>query len=160
MTIHPARAVAGLGLAAAGFVVGIAALAVVLARLLVNAGMPIHPGDLATLNDVVAVLPFVVAFALANLVAAAGLFLGTGWAGRLAVAVSGLGIVTGTFGLFLMIAGGAPVASARAARAHTDGVEILATFTVSYLVVLGLLVVARQPIGRVRRVRRVLRGAA
>jgi hypothetical protein len=153
MTIHPARAVAGLGLAAAGFMVGIAALAVVLARLLVNAGMPIHPGDLATLNDVVAVLPFVVAFAVANLVAAAGLFVGTEWAGRLAVAVSGVGIAAGSFGLFLMIAGGHP-ASARAARSYTDGLEILTAFTVSYLVVLGLLVVARQPI------RRVLRGAA
>ncbi len=154
MTIHPARAVAGLGLAAAGFMVGIAALAVVLARLLVNAGMPIHPGDLATLNDVVAVLPFVVAFAVANLVAAAGLFVGTEWAGRLAVAVSGVGIAAGSFGLFLMIAGGHPVASARAVRAYTDGIEILTAFTISYLVVLGLLAVARQPI------RRVLRGAA
>ena len=44
MTIHPARAVAGLALAAAGFVVGVAALAVLLAKLLVNAGMPAQPG--------------------------------------------------------------------------------------------------------------------
>src|SRR4029079_17890057 len=62
MTIHPARAVAGLGLGAAGFVVGVAALAVVLAKLLVNAGMPAQRADVATLNDVVAVLPFVIGF--------------------------------------------------------------------------------------------------
>ena len=154
MTIHPARAVAGLGLGAVGFVVGVAALAIVLARLLVNAGMPIHPADLATLNDVVAVLPFVAGFALANLVAAAGLLVGSEWAQRLAVAVSGVGVLVGSFGLFLVVAGHNPAATGRSVRAYTDGVEILATFTVSYLVVLGLLAVARQPL------RRFVRGAA
>ena len=154
MTIHPARAVAGLALAAAGFVVGVAALAVLLARLLVSAGMPIHPADLATLEDVVAVLPFIVGFAVANLIAAAGLFVGTEWAQRLAISVSSLGIVAGSFGLFLMIAGRDPFAGPRSVRAYTDGVEILATFTVVYLVVIGLVAVARQPI------RRIVRGAA
>ena len=155
MTIHPARTAAGLALGAAGFVVGVAALAVILARLLVIAGMPIQPGDLATLEDLVAVLPFVVGFSVANLLAATGLLLGTDRADRLAITVSGLGIVFGSFGLFLMVAGRDPFASARSARGYVDGVEIVATFTVVYLVVLGLLAVVRQPIRR-----RILRGAA
>jgi|KBSMisStaDraftv2_1062788.scaffolds.fasta_scaffold874015_1 hypothetical protein len=154
MTIHPARAVAGLALGAAGFVVGVAALAVLLAKLLVNAGMPAQPADVATLNDVVAVLPFVIGFAGVNLVAAAGMVLGSDWAQRLAVIVSSAGIVIGAFGLFLVVVGHDPFATSASARAYTDGVEILATFTVTYLVVLGLVAVARQPI------RRFVRGAA
>ena len=117
MTIHPARAVAGLALGAAGFVVGVAALAVLLAKLLVNAGMPAQPADVATLNDVVAVLPFVIGFAGVNVVAAAGLVLGSDWAQRLAVIVSSAGVVIGAFGLFLVVAGHDPFATGASARA-------------------------------------------
>ena len=79
---------------------------------------------------------------------------GSAWAQRLAVTVAGIGVIVGAFGLFLMVAGHNAAAAGRSARAYTDGVEILATFTVSYLVVLGLLAVARQPI------RQIIRGAA
>jgi hypothetical protein len=151
MTIHPARAAAALGFAAAGFVVGIAVLAIVLVKLLVQAGMPVHPADLATLEDVVAVLPFVGAFAIGNLVAAVALLVGTAWAERLAFAIAGLGAAVGAFGLFLVVAGADPFAGGRAAQGYADGIGIMATFTVGYLLAFGLLAVAHLPVGRVAR---------
>ena len=86
------------------------------------------------LDDVVAVLPFVIGFAVANVVAAGGLFMGTEWAQRVAVAVSGLGIVAGSFGLFLMIAGRGPAVVASALAFMTFNflfVEPRYTFTIS-----------------------------
>ena len=154
MTIHPARAVAGLALAAAGFVVGVAALAVLLARLLVGAGMPDpprRPRDSRGRRRRAAVRLRVRRCEHRR----------RRWpvhGHRMGAAPRGHGfgrrIVAGSFGLFLMVAGRDPFASPRSVRAYTDGVEILATFTVVYLVVIGLVAVARQPI------RRIVRGAA
>lgn len=151
MTFHPARVAAGVSLAATGLVVGVATLAIVLARLLVNAGMPVHPGDLATLDDVVAVLPFVATFAIANIVGAFGLMAGAAWSDRLAFAVAGVGAVVGAFGLFLIVAGRDPSATGSAARAFAEGVGIVGTFTIGYLLVLGLVAAARRPVGRTVR---------
>ena len=69
MFTHPSRLVAGLLLILGGGVVAVSALAIGLARLLVEGGMVIRPADAVLLGDLVALLPFIITFAMANLVA-------------------------------------------------------------------------------------------
>ena len=72
MTPHPARAVASILLIVGSLIVGVTALAILIAKLLVDAGMAIRPSDALLLADLITVLPFVVLFAVAGAVAAAG----------------------------------------------------------------------------------------
>jgi len=143
MNTHPARIAAAIVLGSGTFVVGVAALAIVFVKLLVDAGLPIHPADLATLEDVVAVLPFVITFAGVGAVATVGLIAGQAWAERVAVADAVVAITTGAFGLFLIVAGRDPFASGSRAAAVADGVGIVGTFTVVYLAVVALIVADR-----------------
>ena len=73
MTLHPARVVASVLLIAGSLFVGVTALAIVMAKLLVECGDgdQIRPNALL-LSDLITVLPFIVAFAVAGFVAAAG----------------------------------------------------------------------------------------
>lgn len=70
-------------LALGGSLVAVTALAIAVARAVVQAGLPgvvAKPGDVALLGDLFAVLPFIVTFAVANLAAAVGLATGHAWA--------------------------------------------------------------------------------
>lgn len=146
MTIHPFRIVAGVLLTSGGLVVAVSALAIVLARLLVAGGMVVHAGDAALLEDLTALLPFIVAFALANVVAALGLLGGRAWADNVAIGSAAIAVAIGTVGLLLVVVGRDPFGPpASTAGPSPDGIEMLAGFTVLYLAVIVSLVAARAP---------------
>ena len=146
MTIHPFRVVAGVLLTTGGLLVAVSALAIVLARILVAGGMVVRPGDAALLEDLTALLPFIVGFALANVVAALGLFGGRAWADNAAIGSAAIAVAIGTVGLLLVVVGRDPFGpAASAAGPSADGIEMLAGFTLLYLAVIVSLVAARAP---------------
>lgn len=145
MNVHPARLVASVLLVAGGFVVAVSALAVVFASILVYRGMTVRPADAALLADLVPVLPFVVAFALANIVAAIGLLTGKSWADLAAAGSAVVAITAGAIGLTLVVVGRDPFASTAAARSAADGIGILGVFTVFYLAIIAALAAAQLP---------------
>jgi len=145
MHVHPSRVLAGVLLITGGSVVAVAALAVVFARILVDAGMTVRAADAALLGDIVAVLPFVVAFAVANLVAAFGLLNGRAWADSLAVGSAVVAVTVGALGLLLVVVGRDPFAPVATARSTADGIGILGGFTISYLAIIVALLAARVP---------------
>jgi len=142
-TNHPGRIVAGLLLLAGGFVVAVTALAIAFAKVLVDRGIPASTADTRLLNDLVAVLPFVVAFAVVNVAAAIGLFTEREWAPSIAAGAATLATIGGVIGLVLVLVGRDPFARIGSAGPSTDGVEILVAFTVLYAVVLMALAAAR-----------------
>lgn len=153
MPTHPSRLVAGLLLIVGGGVVAVSALAIGLARLLVEGGMVIRPADAVLLGDLVAVLPFIITFAVVNLVAAAGLLLGSSWGDRVGLGVAIVGATAGTLGLLLVGLGRDPFAPAATAQATADGIGILSVATALYV----LVIVAIDAAGRSRT---VFQGAA
>ncbi len=149
MTIHPFRIVAGVLLTTGGFVVAVSALAIAIARILVAGGMAVRAGDAALLDDLMGLLPFIVAFALANAVAALGLLGGRAWADNVAIGSAAIAVAIGTVGLLFVVVGRDPFGpSASTAGPSADGIEMLAGFTLLYLAVIVSLVAARAP-GRV-----------
>lgn len=145
MSTHPARLFASVLLLGGGFVVGVTALAIGLARVLVDAGAPVRPADALLLGDLVPVLPFIVAFALAGLVAAVGLVLERAWADPLAVGASIVAVATGVTGLLVIVVGSDPFASTVSAHSTSTGIGIVGAFTVAYVAVLVAIAEARQP---------------
>ena len=143
MTIHPARLIASVLLAVGGFLVAVTALGIAIAKILVDAGLAIRPPDAALLADVTALLPFVVAFAGANILAAVGLLIGRTWADRLAIGAATVAVTIGAFGLFLIVAGSDPFATTTSARSVADGIGIVGAFTLLYLAVIGAVILGR-----------------
>ena len=134
----PRFAAAGL-LFAGGAAVALSAFAIVVARVVIAVGLPvaIEPADVALLDDLVLVMPFVGAFAVASIVAGSALLNGTSWADRLATTVSAAAVVTGLLAMLLLIVGQDPFAAVPSNRA-LDGLGILGTFAALY----GAVVVA------------------
>jgi hypothetical protein len=145
MSTHPARLFASILLLGGGFIVGVTAFAVAVAEVLVDAGAPVRQPDVALLGDLIPVLPFILAFALASLVAAVGLAVEADWGDALAVGTSIVAMVTGAFGLLLIVAGSDPFASAVSAHPSVDGIGLAGAFTVAYVAVLVAVAEARQP---------------
>jgi hypothetical protein len=142
-TKHPGRIIAGLLLLGGGFVAAVTALAIAFAKVLVDGGVPAGSANVGLLNDLVAVLPFVVAFAVINVVAAIGLFAERDWATSIAAGAASVATIGGVIGLVLVLVGRDPFAKVASAGPSTDGVEILVAFTVLYTVVLMALTAAR-----------------
>ncbi|MFL5708788.1 MAG: hypothetical protein ACJ77Y_07340 [Chloroflexota bacterium] len=136
MSVHPARVVAGLALLAGGFIVGVSVLAIVIAQLLVGAGMVIRPSDAALLADLVPVLPFIGGFAIASIVAGFGVLAGHARADSIAMGTSIVAVVTGSLALVLMVVGRDSFASAARSASGADGVGIAGAFTLIYIIVL------------------------
>jgi hypothetical protein len=146
VTIHPFRVVAGVLLTTGGLLVAVSALAIVLARILVAGGMVVRPGDAALLEDLSALLPFIVGFAAVNLVAALGLLGSRAWADNAALGSAAIAVAIGTVGLVFVVVGRDPFGPvASTAGPSADGIEMLAGFTLLYLVVIVSLVAARTP---------------
>jgi hypothetical protein len=143
MTTHPARVVASVLLLAGGFVTAVTALALWIAQLLVDGGAAVTPADAGLLSDLVAVLPFFVAFAIVNVLAAVGLLASADWADSLATSAGTIAVVGGTLGLLLVVAGRDPFAPGAGPAASADGLAILAVFTALYAIVLVALAAAR-----------------
>jgi hypothetical protein len=147
MTTDIHRLVASIPLLIGGIVVSVSALAIALARILVDAGMGVGPDDAALLADIAQLLPFIIAFAVSNLVAAVGLLGGKAWAAGVALGSAVVAVTVGVIGLALVVIGRDPFAPGAAGSA-ADGIGILGSFTVAYLVVIVALLAARRP-GRV-----------
>ena len=145
MTLHPARAVASILLIVGSLVVGVTALAIVMAKLLVDAGMAISPSNALLLADLITVLPFIVVFATMGAVAAAGLLIGTSWSDDLAIGTAITAVAVGSIELILLSIGRDPFASTASARSTDDGIGIIAAFTALYLFVIVAVAVARLP---------------
>jgi hypothetical protein len=123
-------------LALGGGLLAVTALAIVVARVVVNANLPgvvVRPQDVALLDDLIAVLPFIATVAGVNLAAAAGLAIGRTWAPRIARWVTGIAVATGLLGLVLLIAANGPVPSTQVAGASDpEGFAILSAFVCLY----------------------------
>ena len=145
MTLNPARAVASILLVGGSLFVGVVSLAIVIAKLLVGAGMATDPSDALLLSDLVTVLPFIVAFALAGFVAAAGILVGKSWADDVALGTAIVAVVVGATGLILLSIGRDPFASTASARSTNDGIAIIGAFTALYLLIIVAVAVARLP---------------
>jgi hypothetical protein len=145
MTLHPARAVASILLIVGSLTVGVTALAVVIAKLLVGAGMAISSSDALLLADLLTVLPFIAAFVVAGFVAAAGIVTGKSWSDDLALGTAIVAVVVGATGLILLAIGRDPFASAATARSTNDGIGIIGAFTALYLFIIVAVAVARLP---------------
>ncbi len=145
MSIHPARIVASVLLVTGSVFVGVMALAIVMAKLLVVAGIPISPSNALLLADLITILPFVTLFAAAGLVAAAGLLRGTRWSDDLAFGTAIAAVAVGAVELIVLSLGRDPFAATASARSTDDGIGILGAFTVLYLFVIVAVAVARLP---------------
>jgi hypothetical protein len=145
MTLHPARAIASVLLIGGSVVVAVTALAVVIAKLLVGAGMAITSSDALLLADLMTVLPFIVGFAVVGLVAAAAILAGASWADEAAIGTAIVAVVVGATGLILLTIGRDPFASTASVRSTNDGIGILSAFTAAYLFIIVAVAVARLP---------------
>ena len=146
MSVHPGRVVASLALLAGGFIVGVAVLAIAFAQALVNAGMTVRPSDAALLGDLIPVLPFIAGFALVSVLSGVGVLAGQGRADALAIGTSVVAVVTGAIGLALIVVGRDPFASTSRAASTADGLGIIGTFVLIYLVAIVALAVARSAV--------------
>jgi hypothetical protein len=137
MGIKPSRAIAAVLLAGGGFVVGVTVLAIVLAKTLVDAGLPgVRAADKAVLDDLIPLLPLIGAFAVVNILAAIGLVLERGWAASLSIATAMVAVAVGATGLLVIALGGDPFASTSTGHSSADGFGIVGLFTVVYLAVI------------------------
>jgi len=143
MTTNAARISASALLLVGGFVVAVGALAIWIAQLLVQGGMAVKPADADLLSDLVAVLPFFVAFAAVNVLAAVGLLTSAEWADALATSAGSIAVVGGALRLLLVVAGRDPFAPAAGHAVSPDGLGILVVFTGLYAAVLVALAAAR-----------------
>jgi hypothetical protein len=145
MTLHPARVVASVLLITGTVFVGVMALAIVMAKLLVEAGMAISPSNALLLADLITVLPFFVIFAVVSVVAAAGLLHGKPWSDSVALGTASVAVVVGAIGLILLSIGRDPFATTASAHSTNDGIAIIGAFTALYLFIIVAVAVARLP---------------
>ena len=145
MTLHPARAIASILLIGSSLLISVMVLGVVVAKLLVDAGTVVDPSDALLLGDLIGVLPFIIAFAVAGLVAAVGLLVGTRWSDDLAFGTAIVAIAVGAIGLILLTVGRDPAASAEAARSTTETIAVIGAFVALYLSIIVAVAVARLP---------------
>jgi hypothetical protein len=150
VTISFSRLTAATILLVAGVVVALTAFGVVVARLAVAAGLPpaVTPADIALLDDLAQLVPFVGAFAAASIVAAVGLVSGSSWADRVATIVSAVAVGAGFFGITLLILGHDPFSAVQSGRA-LDGVGIVAAFSLLYGAAFAALAFDGKPVTRV-----------
>jgi hypothetical protein len=142
-TNQPGRIVAGTLLLAGGFVVAVTALAIATAKVLMDRGVAVSASDAGLLDDLVAVLPFITAFAVVNVAAGVGLLAERTWARSIATGAATVATIIGGLGLVLVLVGRDPFAPVTTASPSTDGVGILVAFTALYVVVLMALAAAR-----------------
>jgi hypothetical protein len=133
VTISFLRLTAATLLLVGGSIVALSAFAIVVARIVIAAGLrvPATPAELALLDDLVQVMPFVGAFAIANLVAAIALVVGSPWADRLASTLAAAAVGIGLFGIILLILGHDPFAAVPSDHA-LDGIGIMGAFASLY----------------------------
>ena len=145
MALHPARVVASVLLITGSVFVGVLALAIVMAKLVVGAGMAISPSNALLLADLITVLPFVAGFAVIGVVAAVGLVRGNRWSDTLAHGTAIAAVAVGAIGLIVLSIGRDPFASTASVHSTDDGIGIIGAFTALYIFVMVAVAVARLP---------------
>jgi hypothetical protein len=102
MRPDPIRVLAAilLGLSATFMVVLV--MAIVTAFVLVAGGLPVGASDRALLEDLVAISPFIAAFAIGAIVAVVGLAAGWSWADAVGMVISVFGVTVAMLALLLM----------------------------------------------------------
>jgi hypothetical protein len=139
LTANTTRYIAAAALVLSGAISGVLALAIAAVRILVAQGMAVTPADTALIEDLVAVLPFVVTFAFGALVAAMGVLQGRVWADRLGAGIGLVGATVAAVGLLLIGVGRDPLATNVAAFGPVDGLGILAVvFVIHALAVMAI----------------------
>jgi hypothetical protein len=135
------RLVAAAALAADAVVVLGLAFAIGVTRVLVATGLQAAPADAALLDDLVAILPFVIAFGGAGVVASFGIVRGRDWADRLGLGVAIIGATVSSIGLVLLGVGRDPIATGQPA-ASLDAIAVIAAVLTADLVAMAALRVA------------------
>ncbi len=127
-----------------GALVGITALGLAVAPGVLAAGIPgvaVKPQDAALLDDLFAVLPFIVTFAAINLAAALGLVIGHSWAASAASWVASVAVAVGLLALVLVIVGSGVGGDA----SNADGLGVISIFVSLYALVALAVHVSRVP---------------
>ena len=134
MTSSRSHITAAVLLALGGMLAAVAATAIVIASLAVRVGIAVQPADALLLDDLVAVLPFIVTFVVLDLATAGGLASGRSWAVVSASLLAIGAVALGAVGLLLVVVGNDPSLVTGAARAsEADGIGLIAVFTGLYL---------------------------
>jgi hypothetical protein len=146
MTRSLPRITAATVLAITGGLVAISAFALVVARavLALHPELAVRPTDLALLDDLVPLTPFISAFAVANVVAGIALLTGRAWADRLATAIATIATSLGSFALVLVALGHGPAVH-DGIDTVAEGLAIIGTFTTAYVAVIVALAFAGAP---------------
>jgi hypothetical protein len=148
MTSSFPRFLAGLILVAGGALTGLTAFGISMARwALSTTTFVISASDRALLDDMVALTPFVGAFALVAVIVGFALLLDHPKADIAALAVAGSASAVGIAGLVLLILGNDPFTAVPSDRA-LDGLQIVGTFTAIFAAVVVAVLVARATGGR------------
>lgn len=151
-TTHHPRIAAAVLLTVGGLLSGMGVLAIGFAGLAVRAGLPVQPGDALLLDDLVALLPFLVAFVAFDLATARGLATGRAWAVAAGPVLAAGAMTMGALGLLILVLGNDPAALTGAVRASEgDGLGLAAAFTGLNLAALLALRIDGAPFGELRR---------
>ncbi len=132
-----------------GGIVALSAVGIAVARVAVAAGLPgsMTAADVALLDDLAQLVPFIGVYAGASIVAAIALVAESSWADRLATTVSAAAVGIGLFGMTLLILGNDPFTAVPSDRA-LGGLQIIGSFTAMYGAVIVALAFDGKPVAR------------
>jgi hypothetical protein len=150
--VNPSRSyIAAALLTLGGLLTALTALAIVFARMAVEAGFAVEPADRLLLDDLTAVLPLILGFVVVDIAIAVGLVGDRTWAVASA-SVLALGVLAlGGFVLAVILLGSDPLLGGGLRAAEADGLGIVGGFTAIYLFVLITLRFDGLPSGRAPR---------
>ena len=123
-------------LAVGGMIAALGATLIVLARLATATGAIVRPADVLLVDDLTAVVPFVVAFAVVDLVIARGVALGRAWAVASGSVLSFGAATMAVLGFALMLVGSSPSAFFNASLATAAPGGLVAGIATIYLLAL------------------------
>ena len=145
MSIHPARVIASVLLIAGSAFVSVMALGVVIAKLLVDAGMRHQPVQRSSACGPDHGPPVRRDLRRRGCRGGCRSLRGKRWSDDLAFGTAIAAVAVGAIELILLSVGRDPFASTASARSTDDGIGIIGAFTVLYLFVIVAVAVARLP---------------
>jgi hypothetical protein len=150
--VYPSRSyIAAALLTLGGLLTALTALAVVFARMAVEAGFAVEPADRLLLEDLTALLPLILGFVIVDIAISIGLVGGRTWAVT-SGSVLALGVVAlGGCVLAVILLGSDRLLAGGLRAAEADGLGIVGGFTAIYLFVLVALRFDGLPTGRAAR---------
>jgi hypothetical protein len=163
MTRSTPRIIAAAILAVSGATVLITALGLAAAKMVIASGDPrvhVSAADALLLADLVALTPFITAFAVANLASALAIALGREWGDRLGTALATVATSIGVVAFVLVTLGHDPFTDGSRFASSADGLGVIAVVTGLYVAVIVALAVAGTPDRRPAPQRWSIPGAA